>query len=396
MDELVLHEGIKELGQNGTLGGHLGQLHVVLLGGGDGILVGLPVVEVYAGILLHGFHHGQALPVTHVDLLALIGDDHAAADLLGKALVQLLHQIHHAVEVGEGLIQLDAGELRVVLGVHALVAEDAAHLVHAVHAAHDQALEVQLGLNAQHHVHVQAVVMGVEGACGCADLEGGQDGGVHLQEALLVQIGADLLQDLAALHEGVLHLGVCNQVHVALTVTHLGVGQAVELLGQGTQALGQQGQLGGAHAQFAGLGAEHLALHADDIAHVQLLEGGVRLFAQLIAADVQLNVALIVPQVGKACLAHYALGHHTASQRHGLAAVGLVGQVGKLGLQVGRVGILRVLGQGEGVVACSLQVGQLLAAHLHLLALGQALRRVLLLFFHGFSYSFGLLSLQRG
>ena len=107
-------------------------------------------------------------------------------------------------------------------------------------------------------------------------------------------------------------------------------------------------------------------------------------------------VLRIVPQVGKACLAHYALGHHTASQRHGLAAVGLVGQVSKLGLQVGRVGILRVLGQGEGVVACSLQVGQLLAAHLHLLALGQALRRVLLLFFHGFSYSFGLLSLQRG
>ena len=29
--------------------------HWVLLGGGDGILVGLPVVEVYAGILLHAF-----------------------------------------------------------------------------------------------------------------------------------------------------------------------------------------------------------------------------------------------------------------------------------------------------------------------------------------------------
>ena len=283
-----------------------------------------------------------------------------------------------------------------MLGVHALVAEDAAHLVHAIHTAHDQALEVQLGLDAQHHVHVQAVVVGVEGAGRGTDLKGGQDGGVHFEEALLVQISADLLQDLAALDEGVLDLGVGDQVHIALAIPHLGVGQAVELLGQGTQALGQQGRLGGAHAQFAGLGAEHLALHADDIAHVQLLEGGVRLFAQLIAADVQLNVALIVPQVGKACLAHYALGHHTASQRHGLAAVGLVGQVGKLGLQVGRVGILRVLGQGEGVVACSLQVGQLLAAHLHLLALGQALRRVLLLFFHGFSYSFGLLSLQRG
>ena len=84
-----------------------------------------------------------------------------AADLDGKALVQLLYQIHHAVEIGESLIQLDAGELRVVLGVHALVAEDAAHLVHTVHTAHDEALEVQLGLDAQHHVHVQAVVVGV-------------------------------------------------------------------------------------------------------------------------------------------------------------------------------------------------------------------------------------------
>ena len=73
---------------------------------------------------------------------------------------------HHAVEIGKGLIQLDAGELGVVLGVHALVAEDAANLVHAVHAAHDQALEVQLSLNAQHHVHVQAVVVGVEGTGG--------------------------------------------------------------------------------------------------------------------------------------------------------------------------------------------------------------------------------------
>ena len=71
-----------------------------------------------------------------------------------------------------------------------------------------------------------------------------------------VQIGADLLQDLAALDEGILHLGVGDQVHIALTVTHLGIGQAVELLGQGAQALGQQGQLGGANAQLTGLGAE--------------------------------------------------------------------------------------------------------------------------------------------
>ena len=96
-----------------------------------------------------------------------------------------------------------------MLGIHALVAEDAANLIHAVHAAHDQALQVQLGLDAQHHVHIQRVVVGIERAGGRADLKRGQDGGVDLQEALLVQVGADLLQDLAALDKSVFdHLGL--------------------------------------------------------------------------------------------------------------------------------------------------------------------------------------------
>ena len=63
------------------------------------------------------------------------------------------------------------------------------------------------------------------------------------RKPLLVQVSADLLQDLAALDEGVLDLGVDDEVHIALTVAGLGVGQAVELLGQGQQALGQQRQL---------------------------------------------------------------------------------------------------------------------------------------------------------
>ena len=145
--------------------------------------------------------------------------------------------------------------------------------------------------------------MGVEGTCGRTDLERGQDGGIDLQEALLVQISTDLLQDLAALDKGLLDLGVCDEVNIALTITHLGIGQAVELLGQGAQALGQQGDLLGTGAQLAGLGAEHLTLDADDVAHVQLLESSVSVVAQLVTADVELDVALIVAQMGKACLA---------------------------------------------------------------------------------------------
>ena len=58
----------------------------------------------------------------------------SAQNFFGRAGDDALGNIHHVVEIGIGLIQLDGGELGVVLGVHALVAEDAANFVHAVHA----------------------------------------------------------------------------------------------------------------------------------------------------------------------------------------------------------------------------------------------------------------------
>ena len=95
--------------------------HMVLLSSGDGILIGFPVIEINTGILLDGLHHGQALPVAQVDLLALVGDLHAAADLESQAFVELFHQIHHAMEISECLIQLNGGEFGVMLGVHRCV-----------------------------------------------------------------------------------------------------------------------------------------------------------------------------------------------------------------------------------------------------------------------------------
>ena len=340
---------------------------MMLLGSGNGVLIGFPVVEINAGILLDGFHHRQTLPVAHINLLALISDLQTAANLERQALVHFLDQIHHAVKVGERLIQLDGRELRVVLGIHTLVAEDTADLVHAVHAAHDQALKVQLGLNAQDHVHVQGVVVGVEGAGRGTNLERSQNGGVNLQKALLIQIRADLLHDLTALDEGVLDLGVNDQVNIALAVARLTVGQTVELLGQGQQALGEQCQLGDAHRNLAHLGAENLALDADDVTDVELFEGGVGFLAQQVALDKDLDVTLLVAQMGKAGLAHNALGHHTAGQRDDLTGLSLGRQLGKFLFEVGRVRVLRIFGDFKGVVTGFAQVRQLLAAHSGLL-----------------------------
>ena len=127
---------------------------MMLLGQSNRFLVGLDGVKVHAGILLDRFHHGHALPVGEIDFLALVGNLQGAADLLGNGLHHFFHQVHHAVVIGIGLVQFDGGELRVMLGVHTLVTEDTAHFVDAVHAAHDQALEVELGFNTQHHVHI--------------------------------------------------------------------------------------------------------------------------------------------------------------------------------------------------------------------------------------------------
>ena len=92
----------------------LGQLYMMLLGGSDGILVGFPIVEVNAGILLDGLDHRQAFPVTHVDLLATVGDLGAAADLEGQALVHLSTEIHLPWKSVNAQVQLDGRELGVM------------------------------------------------------------------------------------------------------------------------------------------------------------------------------------------------------------------------------------------------------------------------------------------
>ena len=50
-----------------------------------------------------------------------------------------------------------------MLGVHAFIPEDAADLVDSVDATDDEALQIELGLDAQDHVDVQGIVVGVEG-----------------------------------------------------------------------------------------------------------------------------------------------------------------------------------------------------------------------------------------
>ena len=96
-----------------------------------------------------------------------------------------LGQLDDVGYVTERLVRLHHRELGIVRGVHALVAERAPDLEHTVEATDDQALEVELGGDAQVQRHVEGVVVGDERAgVGAAGLDV-EDRRLHLDEAAL-------------------------------------------------------------------------------------------------------------------------------------------------------------------------------------------------------------------
>ena len=93
-----------------------------------------------------------------VDGLALPGDRGRAEDILRDGGDHLLHHSHDVVVVGVGLVAFEERVLGVVVGVQALVAEDAADLKDTLQAADDAALEVELDGDAEVERAVQGAV----------------------------------------------------------------------------------------------------------------------------------------------------------------------------------------------------------------------------------------------
>ena len=389
LDQLLLHPLVEALVKGGAPGA-LAALQVDAhgLGGLAGGLVVADGVEVHTHVLLHGIDHGQPLPAGgQVDVGAQPLDVVVAQNLLGGGGQDALGDVHHIVEVGIGLIELDGGELGVVLGVHALVTEDAADLIHPLEAAHDEALQMELGGDTHIHIDVQGVVVGDKGPGGGAAGDGVEDGGLHLHIVPGVQVGTDVLDELGADLEGPAHILVHDEVHIALTEPGLGVLQAVELLRQGDERLGQEGDLVGLDGDLAPLGLEDLALDAHDVADVGLLELGKGLFAQLVDADVELDPALAVLKITEHGLAHATFGHDPA--RHGdLFALHLI----KLLFHIGAVSSDDVFGDLEGVLTRVLELFELGAADASLLGQVQLLGSACVLLFCHFGFLLSRLS----
>ena len=102
--------------------------------------------------------------------------------------IKVLGKIHHTVIIGVSLIKLHKGKLRVVSGVKTFVSEHSAYLVHPVKSAYYEPLKIQLKRDSELYILVKGVVVGLKGSRARSAGVGNQHGGLHLYEALCVEV----------------------------------------------------------------------------------------------------------------------------------------------------------------------------------------------------------------
>ena len=281
-------------------------------------------------MLTDGFGHGHTRE-RRLETYGMVADLHvgSAVDIEAYLLEHSLGEAHHPVVVLVGHIYFHACELRIVVAVHALVAEILRELVHAFESADNQSLEIQFVGNTQIQRYVQRIVVCDERTGRCTAGDALKDGSLHLDIAGCIEIGTHGVVHCGAFEEDILHSFVHNQVDIAAAVAKFGVVESVVAHpvldfynGEGTQALRQHSELAGMYGDFAGLRTENVAADAHKVAYVEqflkhhVVEILVFAGADFIAGYIHLYTPFGVLKLHKGSLAHYAACHYTACHRH--------------------------------------------------------------------------------
>ncbi|SAK91568.1 hypothetical protein AWB82_06493 [Caballeronia glebae] len=268
--------------------------------------------------LLNGLIDRQTMKrLGEIELASLIHDGRGAERIDRGLADQLLGEVHQPAVIGVRGVELHHREFRVVTRRHAFVPEVTIDLEHALEAADDQPLQIQLGRDAQEHLHVERVVMRGERLGRRAARNRVQHRRFDFHEARLRHEIADRRDRLGARHEGLARFRRDDQIDVALAIAHFLIGEAVELVRQRAQRLREQPQFRAAHRQLALVRAKQHALRGDDVAEVPLLEGVVSLLADVGGRHEELDLATAVLNRREARLAHHALEHHPAGDSDG-------------------------------------------------------------------------------
>ena len=166
------------------------------------------------------------------DLFSLVPNRWRAVDALRQVDHERLGQLHHALDIRVGLVELQHRVLGAVPLVHALVAENAPDLKDAVEAADDEALQIELEGDSEVELHVKRVMVSPKGTRRGTAGHGLQHRRFDLDEAPAAQEGPRFIDHAASGQKDLHHLGIGDQIEIALPIAQLDVAQTVVLLGQ--------------------------------------------------------------------------------------------------------------------------------------------------------------------
>ncbi len=273
--------------------------------------------DVDTGVLAYGIEHGQPRPWRgQIDGPVLVRMVQRAVDVLEDADEEALHEVHDVPVIDVGDIELQHGEFGIVRAIDPFVAEIVTDFVHALQAAHDETLQVEFVGYAHEQRHVEGLVMGLERPRKGATVQGLKYGRFDFDETLAVHETLDGPDKPRPFEEDFLDAGIDDQIDVALPVPGLDVPQAVPFFGQGTQGLRQQLELVRHDGGLAGPGGEDGAFDAQEVPYLDhLVVDFIHVRADAVEADVDLDPAGAVEQVGKARFAMAPLGSDPTRNR---------------------------------------------------------------------------------
>src|SRR5262249_15330331 len=154
--------------------------------------------------------------------------------------------------------------------------------------ADDKPFQVKLRRNAQVKIHVEGVVMRNERTRDCSAGDRLHHRRLDFNESVQVEGPPERLDHLRALQKDLAHVGVHEEVDVALTVAQFDVGKPVPFLRQRQKVLAQEVDLLDVNAELPGARAKEISSDADVVAEVeQLVE-----FESFVADGVFLDVDL--------------------------------------------------------------------------------------------------------
>ena len=155
-----------------------------ILGGVAKLLFGLPA-NILAGVFGNGVNNAQAAEGwLETDFVAEKGGHFALVDGHGGLAEELFDHLHHPVVILVGNVELNLGEFGVVEAVDAFVTEILCKLKDAVKAADDEPFEIEVVGYAQVELHVERIVVGGEGACSGAAIDGLQNRGFNFEPSI--------------------------------------------------------------------------------------------------------------------------------------------------------------------------------------------------------------------